>query len=144
MSKFSASEEEQQQRSEIYQWLLVLLYLAALLVGTHLPEDNFAVETAILWCGSDKLAHFFGYFGLSVLILATGIAPPTWRGAVYVLVGLAILGAVDELTQPLFDRSDELTDWLADVLGSACGFVVGTLVNQWWLASRNADNSSRV
>ena len=132
MSQVSVSGEGRQQRLVIYKWLLILLYTIALLIGTHSPDDSFAVETAIRWAGNDKLAHFLGYFGLATLIFTAGVIPRTWIGMTSTLAGLALLGAADELTQPCFDRSAEWSDWLFDMAGIGLGLVIGTLVNRCW------------
>ena len=51
--------------------VLLLIYLTALITGTHLPhpEDLISIE------GNDKWLHFGAYFGLALLMLVTLAAP---------------------------------------------------------------------
>lgn len=111
-----------------FKWLLILLYLIALITGTHLPEDSLAVETAIHWAGNDKLAHFFGYCGLSTLVfLVLGQRRDWWTAAITMAL-LALLGILDEWSQPWFDRSAELSDWFGDVAGIFLGWLMAGLL----------------
>lgn len=108
--------------------VLLLIYLTALITGTHLPhpEELIAIE------GNDKWLHFGAYFGLSFL-MATRLQTlrPVTRGGLLAIWSLAAFtGVVDELTQmlPGINRHCEFADWLADIVGAACGLLVWQLI----------------
>lgn len=110
--------------------ILLLIYLTALITGTHLPhpEELVAIE------GHDKWLHFGAYFGLSFL-MATRLRTlrPVTRSTLLAIWSLAALtGLVDELTQmlPGINRQCEFADWLADIAGAACGLGVWQLLHE--------------
>lgn len=101
-------------------WVVLAVYGLLLVVGTHLPGD--AVPGPIM--ASDKVIHFGAYMVLGALV-AICVTP---RGGRLAITTAAILwtlvigfGALDELSQPLFGRSCDLFDWLADAAGAAIG-----------------------
>lgn len=104
--------------------LVLLVYLTALITGTHLPhpEELISVES------NDKLLHFSAYFGLAFLMATRlwTLQPVTWKATVAIGVLVAMTGIVDELTQllPGINRHCEFLDWLADLVGTVCGLLV--------------------
>ena len=46
-------------------------------------------------------------------------------GLIPVLIGASAFGAIIELIQPTFNRSAELSDWVADTLGVLIGIGLG-------------------
>ena len=108
--------------------VLLLVYLTALITGTHLPhpEDLISIE------GNDKWLHFGAYFGLAFLMATRlqTLLPVTWRATLAIWSLAAFTGVVDELTQmlPGINRQCELADWLADIAGAACGLLVWQLI----------------
>lgn len=104
--------------------ILLLVYLTALVTGTHLPhpEDLIPIQS------NDKWLHFGAYFGLAFL-MATRLQTlrPVTRSALLAIWSLAAFtGVVDELTQmlPGINRQCEFADWLADIAGAACGLLI--------------------
>ena len=76
--------------------------------------------------GSDKLVHFIAFAALVLPLARTGrirILP--------LFIGVSAFGAVIELIQPSFNRSADINDWFADVigvvLGISCGFLLRIL-----------------
>ena len=65
--------------------------------------------------GSDKLVHFIAFAALAFPLARTGRF-----GLIPVLIG-----AIIELIQPTFNRSAELSDWIADTLGVLIGIGLG-------------------
>ena len=65
--------------------------------------------------GSDKLVHFIAFAALAFPLARTGRF-----GLIPVLPG-----AIIELIQPTFNRSAELSDWVADTLGALIGIGLG-------------------
>lgn len=98
---------------------LIVLYLTALLVGTHLPPGNLTSPGNL-----DKLLHFVAYAGLSFLVGVWLSAAERWNWRMIPLafLGLAILAGLDELTQPWAGRIADWYDWYADLLGLLSGF----------------------
>ena len=109
---------------------LLLLWTVALVL-THIPPSEMPSPGI-----SDRLLHVVGYWGLATVLAVTMLSYRfrRWRRWVLGLVILAVYGAFDELTQPIFGRNASLCDWLADVAGLALGMLmVETLV---WISSR--------
>jgi VanZ family protein len=99
-------------------------YLLALLIGTHLPPG---APVLSLFEGIDKVCHFSAYAILAALIATT------WQLAAGHLMmghlrctwfGVAVLGAIDELTQIPVGRDCSFWDWTADVSGAAVGLLL--------------------
>ena len=100
----------------------------------HLDIPLTAVVTAVLTAamlwpleaphpapeGSDKLVHFVAFAALAFPLARTGRF-----GVIPVLIGASTFGAIIELIQPTFNRSAELSDWIADTLGVLIGISLG-------------------
>ncbi|MEZ6318220.1 MAG: VanZ family protein [Phycisphaerales bacterium] len=87
----------------------------------------------------DMWVHAITYAVWTGLLLATGLvgSPASPRAAVLaVIVGVAF-GAFDESTQPLFHRTADITDLLADTIGAMLGS--GTI---WAIARRHAASTT--
>ena len=72
--------------------------------------------------GSDKLVHFIAFAALAFPLARTGRI-----GLLPVFIGASAFGGVIELIQPSFNRSADLNDWVADILGVALGIGCGLL-----------------
>ncbi|NKB66477.1 MAG: hypothetical protein GKR89_05410 [Candidatus Latescibacteria bacterium] len=106
------------------QWLYAIVgYTAVLLAATHWPSEHMP-KLALGW--GDKLEHITAY-GLWAW-LAQRRRGVDWR---WIAAGL-VLGALDELTQPYFNRNGDWYDWWAD----AAGVGLGTLLS-WWAWRRS-------
>lgn len=111
-------------------WCLFGGYWLLLVVSTHLPPE--AATTAESF--NDKLLHFTAYAVLAFLAAAV------WRvtrrrygpvAAMVLLPCLLVVAALDEATQPYFDRSCDLHDWCSDAVGAIAGLLFFGLVNRW-------------
>ncbi|MBT8386900.1 MAG: VanZ family protein [Ignavibacteria bacterium] len=104
----------------------LVVYWIILFVGTSLPVQS----VPSLGIGGDKVAHFFAYLILSVLLYLTFIFQEKFRfaqrNAVQLTLAIAIIyGVLDEIHQMLVPgRSAELLDWIADSIGSVCGVLI--------------------
>jgi VanZ family protein len=86
---------------------IVAVVILSLLPGKDIPPTGV----------SDKIEHVVAY---ALLGLAGGLAFPTRRSAIALLVLLPLLGIVLEFAQLLVpDRSAEAADALADLIGTA-------------------------
>ena len=66
--------------------------------------------------GSDKLVHFVAFAALSFPLAHTGRF-----GLLPVFIGASAFGGIIELIQPSFNRSADVNDWIADVVGVVLG-----------------------
>ena len=72
--------------------------------------------------GSDKLVHFIAFAALAFPLARTGRF-----GLLPVLIGASSFGGIIELIQPSFNRSADVNDWVADIVGVILGMVLGLL-----------------
>ena len=89
------------------------------------------LSVAMLWpleapppapVGSDKLVHFIAFAALAFPLARTGRF-----GLLPVFVGASAFGGAIELIQPSFNRSADVNDWIADVVGVIIGIGLGLL-----------------
>jgi VanZ family protein len=100
------------------------LYWAMLFLLTHLPGDAGDERPRRKIPHLDKVAHAAAFAGLAALacLAVTAFRPVTPQVLAGVAGVLATYAAVDELTQGLIrDRTPDLRDWLADMLGMLAG-----------------------
>ena len=72
--------------------------------------------------GSDKLVHLIAFAVLAFPLARTGRF-----GLLPVFIGASAFGGAIELIQPSFNRSADVNDWIADVVGAALGIGFGLL-----------------
>ena len=72
--------------------------------------------------GSDKLVHFIAFAALAFPLARTGRF-----GLMPVLIGASAYGGIIEIIQPSFNRSADVNDWIADVVGVVLGIGCGLL-----------------
>ena len=96
--------------------LLTVVWVGAF-VATHIPKLHMPEDIHV----SDKTLHAVGYFVLAAMLLLTCASRgrPRWTRVLLTLALLAAYGAVDEITQPLVNRTAAFADWLADIGGTA-------------------------
>lgn len=70
--------------------------------------------------GSDKLVHLIAFAALAFPLARTGRI-----GLLPVFIGASAFGSVIELVQPSFNRSADVNDWLADIVGVILGIGCG-------------------
>ena len=101
------------------RWLPPLLWAVVILVISSLPVPAVGAPA-----GTDKGVHGLLYLVLGFLAgrsLLAGRATPAWQ-LLALLVALAAFGAVDEAHQTLLaERTADVSDWVADVVGSIVG-----------------------
>lgn len=106
-------------------WLA--LYVAALALLTHWPDEKPFFELPASWQQFDILFVFCGYLGLTLLsgfaLLTCPKCTLNATRAGLMLVGLLAFAGLDEVVNPLLSRSFNLTDLLTAV----AAIVVGTL-----------------
>ena len=72
--------------------------------------------------GSDKLVHLIAFAALALPLARTGRF-----GLLPVFVGASAFGGIIELIQPSFNRSADVNDWIADIVGVILGIGLGLL-----------------
>ena len=72
--------------------------------------------------GSDKLVHLVAFAALAFPLARTGRV-----GLLPVFIGASAYGGAIELIQPSFNRSADVNDWVADVVGVILGIGLGLL-----------------
>ncbi|XAT56303.1 VanZ family protein [Rhodobacteraceae bacterium IMCC1335] len=72
--------------------------------------------------GSDKLVHFIAFAALAFPLARTGRI-----GLLPVFIGASAFGGAIEFIQPSFNRSADVNDWVADVVGVVLGIGCGLL-----------------
>ena len=72
--------------------------------------------------GSDKLVHLIAFAALAFPLATTGRF-----GLLSVFIGASVYGGAIELIQPSFNRSADVNDWIADVVGVVLGIGCGLL-----------------
>lgn len=106
----------------------LIIYWLALVVATHYPKPP-----AIPLEQGDKLVHLAAY---AVLALLASVCWSAWRTPLRKLdllglfAVLAFYAALDELTQPPFGRQTDVLDWIADLVGIACGIAAYAVVSR--------------
>ena len=72
--------------------------------------------------GSDKIVHLVAFAALAFPLARTGRF-----GLLPVFVGASAFGGAIELIQPSFNRSADVNDWVADIVGVTLGIGLGLL-----------------
>jgi len=72
--------------------------------------------------GADKLVHLVAFAVLAFPLARTGRF-----GLLPVFIGASVFGGAIEFMQPSFNRSADINDWVADVVGVGLGIGSGLL-----------------
>ena len=72
--------------------------------------------------GTDKLVHLIAFAALAFPLARTGRI-----GLLSLFIGASAFGGAIELIQPSFNRSADVNDWVADVVGVFLGIGGGLL-----------------
>ena len=76
--------------------------------------------------GSDKVVHLIAFAALSFPLARTGRI-----GLLPVFVGASAFGGLIELIQPTFNRSADMNDWVADIMGVVLGIICGLIYRRF-------------
>ena len=75
--------------------------------------------------GSDKLVHLAAFAALAFPLARTSRV-----SLLLIFIGASAFGGLIELIQPTFNRSADLNDWIADILGVMLGIALGLIYRQ--------------
>jgi VanZ family protein len=117
-----------------------VLAWASALTATHIPGP----DMPDLHVG-DKYLHVVGFLGLSGLFWATltGYGKGTWVRLGLMLAVMPLYAAFDELTQPYFQRTADVDDWISDAAGTVAALIVAesAFALELWRCRRGAPNT---
>ena len=114
MTSGVASKPTTIQRVSLMVWLL---YWLLLFVSMHIPVPDLSSGLPSWW---DKPVHATLYGGLTLLAgwhTATRSTAKPRRVLLFWMFIFCSYGVLDELTQPLSNRTASVGDWIADVTG---------------------------
>ena len=98
------------------KWLAAtLVALVTVLILTHIPQEKFSPSLNIF--SYDKLIHVVVYGVITALALSALACRHLLLEVIAVVIILSLICVADEVTQPMFNRSCSLADWLADLAG---------------------------
>lgn len=100
------------------KWFIAALgILFLIIVLTHIPQSKITqrINTAYL----DKVLHIVAYGILGYMLLRAIRLRSKFISLLIVLGLITVIGAIDESTQPLVQRTASVADWFADC-GGVC------------------------
>jgi len=104
------------------RWLTAaVVALFVVLVSTHIPQEMMpkSLQVHLL----DKVEHVVAYGMLAFLFLLSFRRPPGVKAMLVILLAGAMVGALDETTQPWVNRIASWLDFAADLIGIAIACV---------------------
>lgn len=122
MKPAMVTNQQQQRRSVEVLRVVTYGYGAAMVVVSHWPGLSVTAGVS-KGIPTDKVLHAIGYCGLGVCLglWSNWANRRDWTAMLRCVVFVAVFALLDEVTQPLFGRSCEPLDWVADVLGGVAG-----------------------
>lgn len=103
----------------------LLLYWPIAFIGTHFPRFVTPRQPPPYRLPLDKIGHFVGYAVLAwllMLVLLRFVRLPA--AIILTILIIAAYGALDELTQPYVNRSADIWDYSANLVGCGLGIAV--------------------
>jgi VanZ family protein len=98
------------------KWLTAATFFTIGVVGlTHLPDES--VPDQLRLGGLDKLEHIVAYGMITFLFVFSLRTPLTLIVCLVLSPAIMAIGIIDELTQPLCNRTASFTDCLANIVG---------------------------
>ena len=98
------------------KWLTIATVFTAIVVlFTHIPQEIMPERLQVR--GLDKIEHFAAYGAITILFVLSLRDRFSLLSAAVLFFAISALGAVDELTQPLVNRTASPFDWLSDIAG---------------------------
>ncbi len=119
-------------RFNIKSLITAILFTAAVLVFTHLPQET--MPSPLQKDGIDKLQHVLAYGVITFLFLISLRTSPTILSALLLFLAVSVIGAFDELTQLFVNRTASVTDLVADIVGILSALLFFTVRRQWFLS----------
>ena len=112
------------------RWMMATLLAAGCVLGlTHIPGQ--AVPRMLQAHALDKLEHVVAYGLITGFFLLSLKKPVRWAPLLAGLAVLAVIGVLDEATQPLVNRVASVADYISDLAGMAVVCVVFLIGTRW-------------
>ena len=121
-----------ESRFNIKSLTTAILFTAAVLVFTHLPQGT--MPSPLQKDGVDTLQHILAYGVITFLFLTSLRTSPTMLSALLLFLAVSVIGAFDELTQPFVNRTASVTDLAANIVGILSALLFFTVRRQWFLS----------
>ena len=118
-------------RFNIKSLTTAILFTAAVLVFTHLPQET--MPSLLQKDGVDKLQHVLAYGVITFLFLISLKTSPTILSALLLFLAVSVIGAFDELTQRFMNRNASVTDLMADLVGILAALFFSTMRRRQFL-----------
>ena len=83
-----------------------------------------------LWSVADKFRHAVAY-GCLAWALMLIVRRLTFRRFFWILVAVMVIGGADEASQPLWGRSCDALDWLANIAGAGVAGAAWMLMHRY-------------
>lgn len=98
------------------KWLTIAtLFTAIVVLFTHIPQEIMPERLQVR--GLDKIEHIAAYGAITIFFVLSLRDRFSLLSAAALFFAISALGAIDELTQPLVNRTASPMDWLADIAG---------------------------
>jgi VanZ family protein len=94
---------------------IATVFTAIVVLVTHIPQEIMPKRLQI--SGLDKIEHIVAYGAITFLFVLSLTARFSLLSAAVLFFAISVVGALDELTQPLVNRIASPMDWLADIVG---------------------------
>ena len=106
-----------------------LFFVTGVIFATHLPDES--VPGRLQLGRLDKLAHIATYGTITFLFFFSLRNSISLLTVLLLFVAILALGTIDEITQPLCNRTASLADWLANLIGVASvAFFLAVLIKK--------------
>jgi VanZ family protein len=98
------------------RWLMLAMgCLFGVLIVTHIPQEFMTRMPQGSYI--DKIEHMLAYGAVTLLFLLSLRWPARPQLVILLLLGLAVVGGLDEVTQPWVNRIASTADFVADLIG---------------------------
>ena len=117
--------------------LLAILVTVVVLSLTHIPQAK--MPQVLMAGGLDKFEHV-GAYGLVALCYLLAVKRSVGlRVPLAIVLVLAGLAAMDEVTQPLVHRTCDIMDWASDAIGITLACIAAAAIRRWKGATKSSD-----
>ena len=118
-----------------------MICTATVVFLTHLPQET--IPSPLQENGFDKLAHVLAYGVITFLFILSVRTSFCLLSAAFLFFAILAIGATDEITQPLINRTASLADWLANVTGIVIVLLFGIVLKVGGQSSPNSQHMIR-
>jgi hypothetical protein len=113
--------------------IMLIFYWAGIFIATHIPVPGWTRQMGT----SDKTMHFFAYMILAILLwLGRSFdKKANWKELRPWLLSaiVVVYGLLDELSQQFMNRSTDMSDFAANMLGLAVAMTIATVLSAYYI-----------